>query len=144
MMFWKARFADPKWRQCKSSRIEENECIANAFYRKGVELDIVGMAEAGDKYAQACLGEMYQFGKVVDQNYSTAVKWYRKAAEQGHAEAQNRLGHMYENGQGVDINYLTAMEWYRKAAEQGHVYAQHSLGLMYQSWYRKAAEQGYV
>ena len=51
---------------------------------------------------------MYQCGRGVDQNNSTAVKWYRKAAEQGHVYAQHSLGLMYQS-------------WYRKAAEQGYV-----------------------
>ena len=52
--------------------------------------------------------DMYQCGPGVDQNNSTAVKWYRKAAEQGHVYAQHSLGLMYQS-------------WYRKAAEQGYV-----------------------
>jgi len=100
--FWKGGFADPGYSSCKSSRAEKNESRANVFYRKGVELDIVGMAEAGDKYAQACLGVMYKFGNGVQQNYSTAVEWFRKAAKQGYAIAQRYLGDMYYWGDGVD------------------------------------------
>ena len=104
MIFWNGCFADPGLSFYKSSRVEKKESRANAFYRKAVDLDIEGMAEGGDKYAQACLGWMYQFGKVVDKNDLTAVKWYRKAAEQGYAIAQNHLGHMYYWGDGVDKN----------------------------------------
>ncbi len=155
--FLKASFADLLYLSCKSSRVEENQSISKAFYQKALELDIEGMAEAGDKYAQACLGEMYYYGRGVDENYSTAVKWYRKAAEQGHATAQYHLGYMYYNGRGVDENNSTTVEWYRKAAEQGHAIAQYHLGWMYQcgngvdennstavELYRKAAEQGYA
>ena len=39
---------------------------------------------------------MYQFGNGVDVNNSTAVEWYRKAAEQGYANAQMLLGIMYK------------------------------------------------
>jgi len=81
-----------------------------------VDLDIERIAEAGDQYAQACLGCMYG----VDGDDSTAVEWYRKAAEQGHANAQNNLGYMYECGFGVDRSYSTAVGWYRIAAEQGY------------------------
>jgi len=55
---WKGRFADPELPFYKSSRVEKNQSRANAFYRKAVELDIEGTAEAGDQYAQACLGYM--------------------------------------------------------------------------------------
>mmetsp|Transcript_6747 Transcript_6747/g.8803 ORF Transcript_6747/g.8803 Transcript_6747/m.8803 type:complete len:168 (+) Transcript_6747:89-592(+) len=106
MNFWKGRYADarPWFSSYKSSRVEKNQNRAIAFYRKALDLDIEGMAEAGDKYAQACLGEMYQCEDGVNMNYSTAVKWYRKAAEQGHADAQNHLGQMYQYGLGVDKN----------------------------------------
>ena len=68
---------------------------------------------------------MYENGCGVDQNYSTAVEWYRKAAEHRYgneaATAQLHLGRMYENGLGVDQDYATAVEWYRKAAERRYV-----------------------
>ena len=177
---WKARLADPEFPFFKSSRVEKNESIANAFYRRAVDLNIEGMAEAGDQYACVCLGymydlnidrmaedgygyvcayrgEMYEYGRGVRRNDSTAVKWYRKAAEQGHADAQYSLGHMYEFGRGVDKNKSTAVEWYRKAAEQGYADVQYHLGVLYcgghgvhksistgSEWYRKAAEQGFA
>ena len=154
---WKGRIADPGLSFYKSIRVEKNKSRANAFYRKAMDLDIEGMAEAGDQYAQAHLGLMYQYGYGVDKNYSTAVEWYRKAAEQGHAGAQYYLGNMYCFGQGVDYNRSTAVVWYRKAAKQGHAFAQYNLGEMYQyglsvnknhstavEWYRKASEQGHA
>ena len=73
---------------------------------------------------------MYEDGCGVDKNDSTAVEWYRKAAEQGHDDAQFRLGTMYEDGWGVDKNISTALEWYRKAAEQGDDDAQESVSLL--------------
>jgi len=155
--FWKGCFADPELSFYKCNRVEKNQSRANAFYRKTVELDIEGMAEAGDQYAQTYFGEMFEYGYGVDQNYRIAVKWYRKAAEQGYAIAQHYLGYMYQNGWGVDKNKSTALEWFRKAAEQGHAAAQNNLGVMYQygqglnqnksiavEWYRKAAEQGHA
>jgi len=76
------------------------------------------------------LGLMYQYGRGVDKNISTAVEWFRKAAEQGYADAQFRLGLKYEEGCGVDKNESTAVEWYRKAAEQGHPYVQDRFSLL--------------
>ena len=70
---------------------------------------------------------MYEHGKGVDQNYSNAVEWYRRAAEQGHACSQYHIGVMYHCGYGVDKNHSTAVEWYRKAAEQGHTEAKERL-----------------
>ena len=43
-------------------------------------------------HAQYNLGVMYENGQGVPQDYKTAVKWYRLAAEQGDAGAQFNLG----------------------------------------------------
>ena len=39
---------------------------------------------------------MYEEGRGVEQDYATAVEWFRKAADQGDANAQYNLGVMYE------------------------------------------------
>ena len=69
-------------------------------------------------------------GQGVPQDYKTAVKWYRLAAEQGYVRAQYNLGLMYANGQGVPQDYKTAVKWFRLAAEQGNADAQYNLGVM--------------
>jgi len=89
------------------------------------------LAEDGDADAQRRLGNLYNHGDEVPQNYNEAVKWYRKAAEQGDAEAQGSLGMMYETGEGVPQDYDEAIKLYRKAAEQGDAFSQSSLGQMY-------------
>ena len=155
MSFWKGRVADPGLWYYTLIRVEKSKSRAKALYRRAVDLDIEGMAEAGDQYACTCLGEMYHHGWGMDVKYSTAVKWYRKAAEQGYADAQYHLGEMYYYGFGVDKNDSTAVEWFLKAGEQGHADAQIQLGHMYSDgqgvdkndstaveWYRKGAEQG--
>ena len=63
---------------------------------------------------------MYQIGKGVPQDYKTAVKWYRLAAEQGLAFAQNNLGVMYATGQGVIQDNVYAHMWWNIAASSGH------------------------
>ena len=94
----------------------------------------------------------------MQENGSTAVEWYRKAAEQGHVEAQWELGGMYEGTyRNVKRDFAETVKWYRKAAEQGQVEAQGTLGGIYKvgrggvkqdyveaaKWYKKAAEQGH-
>ena len=113
------------------------------------------LANKGYAAAQYYLGNCYSNGEGVTQDYTEAVKWYRKAAEQGYATAQLILGVSYKGGIGVSKNGEKAVEWYTKAAEQGDALAQIFLGNMYYSgegvtqdyteavkWYRKAAEQG--
>jgi uncharacterized protein len=36
---------------------------------------------------------LYCEGNGIPQDYTEAVKWFRKAADQGYAEAQGRLGY---------------------------------------------------
>jgi TPR repeat protein len=62
-------------------------------------------ADQGDATAQCNLGVMYGKGEGVQQNYTEALKWYKKAADQGDATAQYALGLMYYNGEGVQQNY---------------------------------------
>jgi TPR repeat protein len=44
------------------------------------------LADLGNAVAQSYLGDMYNFGEGVPQNYAQAVVWLRKAAEQGKSE----------------------------------------------------------
>ena len=112
-------------------------------------------ADQGDAISQFTLGEMYEKGQSVKQDYVEAVKWYDFAAYQGYAPAQYNFGLLYENGLGVAKNYGEAVRWYRLAADQGLASAQMQLGLLYENglgvaknyseaarWYRLAAEQG--
>jgi hypothetical protein len=89
------------------------------------------LAEEGDPMAQYELGIMYQNGEGVPQNYSKAVKWFRKAAEQGDSSAQYRLGLKYNVGHGVPQDYSEAVKWFRKSAEKGDAAAQLSLARIY-------------
>ena len=102
----------------------------------------MAQAQQGNASAQAILGNMYDIGEGVTQDYKQAVKWYRKSAEQGNALAQFNLALRYYNGQGVTQDYKQAVKWYRKAAEQGDVEAQNNLGNMYREG--KGVTQDYV
>ena len=75
-------------------------------------------AKQGLPDAQFNLGNMYENGQGVKQDYSKAREWYEKAAKQGHARAQNNLGFMYYHGQSVKQDYTKAKEWYEKAVKQ--------------------------
>jgi len=115
-------------------------------------------AMLGSAEAQFNLGNKYDDGQGVPQDFAEAVKWYRMAADQGYAGAQVMLGFlgvMYEKGQGVPQDDAEAVKRGRKAAEQGDAGAQNNLGVMYfqgqgvpqdyakaVKWYRKAAAQG--
>jgi len=114
-------------------------------------------AEAGDPVAQVNLGGLFSDGsECVPQDDSSAVRWYRAAADQGDSLGQHGIASFYARGKGVDQDFVEAMAWYRKAAEQGNRESQSTLGSMYQfgegvepdldkaiKWYRLAAEQGH-
>lgn len=55
------------------------------------------IAERGNAWAQVYLGEMYEDGKGVPQDYQQAKMWYQKAAEQGDPSAQRRLAWLHQN-----------------------------------------------
>ena len=61
-------------------------------------------AESGHTGAQFNLGVMYENGRGVDKDDSSAVEWYRQAAEQGHTGAQNYLDRLtfYSSDTGLE------------------------------------------
>ena len=65
------------------------------YYRKA--------AESGNIVGQYNMGIMYQYGKGVEKDETTAIYWYRKSARQGYISAQNRLKEM-------DIDWLETDE----------------------------------
>jgi TPR repeat protein len=84
---------------------------AARWYRKGAEL--------GDEESQAELGELYEKGDGVAQNFQEAAKWYRAAADRGNRSAQAGLGFLYYKGDGVAEDFIEAHKWLNLAAAQG-------------------------
>ena len=70
--------------------------------------------------AQFTLGEMYQRGRGVSQDYMQAYKWYLRAAEQDHARAQYALASMYAYGYGVPRDTARASLWSTRAVDNGY------------------------
>lgn len=119
--------------------------------------NLLKMATAGNPNAQFELGRCFYDGIHVKQSYSTAVQWYKKAAEQNLAVAQHNLALCYESGIGVEANPAEAFCWYTAAALQNHSTAQNHLGLCYDTgigteidhekavyWFMQAAEGGHA
>ncbi|MCI0506353.1 MAG: sel1 repeat family protein [Gammaproteobacteria bacterium] len=78
------------------------------------------MAKQGQAEAQRFLGQMYDKGLGVPQDYGEAVSWYRKAAEQKDSAAQYLLGLKYANGHGVPENHTQAYIWFAIAFNNGY------------------------
>ncbi len=91
--------------------------IADFVFKPAFEAAEKG-AKQGRPLQQFNLGLMYYKGRVAAQDYTEAVKWWRRAAEQGFAEALNNLGMMYGNGDGVPQDNVEALKWFDLAASR--------------------------
>jgi len=105
----------------------------DALYNNGRYSECISLLKANKNYPWCLnyLGNIYYNGKVVAQDYSTAVEYYTKAANKGYALSQFYLGHCYELGTGVEKDIDLAMVWYKKASERGNARAQNYLGNLY-------------
>ena len=139
---------------------------SNEFYDKAVQLFEQGDARAvqyfksaasdNDAYAMAFLGYMYSKGDYVEQDYSTAVKWWTKAvstsqipfATNDHSARgfiEFNLGYCYYHGQGVIQDYSRAHEHYLLSAKGGNLLAAQIVGDLFRDGigtvqdYRQAA-----
>lgn len=61
------------------------------------------------------LGSFYSQGQGVAQDYVTALRWYRIAAERGGVWSQFNVGRFYMNGNGVEKDYKEAYFWFSLA-----------------------------
>lgn len=136
---------------CLPERVQ----IVSEIYPESEE-EIRESENVDDIEEQYNLGEGYAEGKGVEQDFSKAAYYYRRAAKQGHIKSQFRLGRMYEIGVGVKRNKEEAVYWLSQAAEQGDSSSQFELGrillnkgqgfeaqfLEAAQYFQKAAEQG--
>ncbi len=107
----------------------KNPSQAEDWIRKALPA-IQKAAAAGEPWAQADLGSLYEDGLVVTKSEAEAARWYQRAAEQGYAGAQTNLGVMYANGTGVRRDRQEAVKWLRKAAAQGDRVAKENLDIL--------------
>lgn len=97
-----------------------NKSIPNTENNTNSLENIVILASKGDITALYNLGNRYEFGIGVAQNYQKAMEYFTKAANKGHAEAAFCLGYFYEYGRIGSPDLEKAEIWYKKAANQGH------------------------
>lgn len=65
------------------------------------------------------------------QDFKSAAKLFKEAAQKGIPAAQHELAAMHINGQGVPMNYAEAMRLYLLAADAGYAASQNGLGVMF-------------
>ena len=108
-----------------------------------------------DPRAMNLLGMLYDRGDGVPQDYSEAMRWFRRAAELGDPTAMCNIGSLYMNGQGILQDYAEALVWFRKAADLGFALAMCNIGSLHRHgrglpqshdealvWFLKAAALG--
>ena len=88
-------------------------------------------AKNGAASAQTILGEMYEKGQGVPQDYKKAISWYRLAVRKRYARAEFALGKLYEEGQVIPQDFKKAFNLYRLATEKKYNKAQFKIGDMY-------------
>jgi TPR repeat protein len=139
---------------CVSAAWAQSAFAPTARY-KGIDPDLLAKANAGNAEAQYELGNAYNYGNKVRQDYAQALIWYRRGAEQGNADSQFQLGGLYHFGHGVPQDDAQGFPWIMKAAEQGHGVAEFFIATSYGEgwgvpkddahqyfWLRRAAEDG--
>jgi len=127
--------------------------VANIFTRQKYHR----LADAGEVLAQLVLAEAYMVGGVdIPRSVSSAVGFYRKAAEKGNNFARVALAKINEEGiEGAPIDLAETIKWMTLAADDGSSAAQFNLGVYYDHgigvpvdpiralyWYKLASDQG--
>lgn len=88
-------------------------------------------ADNGDASAELKLGEFYEEGEIVKQDYNKAFEYYLKASNQGIDEATNYVGLCYQDGLGVQKDFEQAAKYFEIASNNGYKYASSNLGFLY-------------
>jgi len=88
-------------------------------------------AAKSDGPAHTLLGQIYEQGLGVPQDFVKAAEWYAKGATLGDAHAQFSLGVFLAEGRGIKENKKQAADFFELAAAKNHAIAFYNLGLIY-------------
>jgi uncharacterized protein len=88
------------------------------WFKKAAEYDNVD--------AENSLGQRYELGDGVEQDYALAAYWFRKASEHvpnlgGAGQGRNNLGILYMDGTGVPKDFVQAYKWFLLAGVDENV-----------------------
>lgn len=92
-------------------------------------------AGKGNVDAAYNLAVIHQYGDGVVLDYTTAMRWYKVAAEQGDKVSQFQIGLMYQTGQGVAADPGEAHRWFT-AHRKHHMHHAHTPQM--QAWREQA------
>lgn len=76
-------------------------------------------ADQGNAEAQFKYGYALYFGEGIEQDYTAAAMWFKRAAMKDHPKAMNNLAYCYMYGKGVPIDYDKALNYLRESATKG-------------------------
>ena len=107
-----------------------NEVIPENI-REFVSLAYLDAIEDDDDAAMLDLGSLYYTGRIGEQSYSEAVKYYKMAYERGNLIAAENLGYCYYYGRDVEVDYKAAYHYFIKPALSGRLESIYKIGDMY-------------
>lgn len=106
------------------------ECVAKfmcSVYEKEIE--------QGNAGAACDIGALYYTGRIGEQSFEKAVKYYKISADGGCRQAQENLGYCYYYGRDVEVDYKKAFHYFALGAFDGHICSLYKIGDMYRNGY---------
>jgi TPR repeat protein len=89
-------------------------------------------AAKGNSKSMYDLGNFYEEGIVVSQDYQEALYWFLKSEKGGKNNAMYNIAEIYANGIDRKVDSYNAYLWYKKAAERFHTKAMQKLSIIYE------------
>lgn len=77
------------------------------------------------------IGLMYLRGEGVEQNFATALIWFKRGVTNGDALCQHQMGLVYLHGYGVQQDAFKAASYFKAASEQDFPAAETRLGALF-------------
>jgi TPR repeat protein len=97
-------------------------------------------AEQRDDVAMLILGLMYYHGRVVQQDFREAFRWWKASAEAGNCKSQSNLGFLLRRGAGVSLDFAEAARWYQLSAAKNCPSGYRGLAEMYEKGHHFAKD----
>lgn len=110
---------DPIYAAFDAGKYQETKTLAEAAAAKG------------DAAAHTLLGQMYEQGLGVPQDFGKAAQWFTKGATLGDVHSQFALGVLLAEGRGIKENKKQSADFFELAASKNHAIALYNLGLVY-------------
>ncbi len=90
-----------------------------------------------EKYSRSFYntGHLYTSGKLVQQDFAAAARYFSEGAQLGDADCKNALAYMYYKGFGIAQHYGKAFALFSETALQGNTNSMYFLGLCYRNGY---------